>query len=340
MGVDRTTLSGTQTFHRRPAVSTRVHPGAARIARSPAQTLEARLGSHATQILIARAASQTKEETEEKKRPSITATAPTSVQHSKSTRLPLSVSKQRDPAELEAEGAARKGIRIQQGAAIQRSADTSVAHVDQLHLQRKAAAPISAPHADAATQRTIISEVVDISSGSFNPSERVKGEIEAQQHKGLIVRVAARGLAGEGQVKVKVDSTNKYDSMTRGSIPLLNPWTQQLGGMYLNFNVKNNAATGYASFKPGGGDTNDWLQALKKNSSMLGGLGLKVENLPTPVNKFESGKLTLGVTNLKVEVGGFLDAKFNVLVENANQPKIGASADVNIKGAVKGTLHL
>ena len=51
---------------------------------------------------------------------------------------------------------------------------------------------------------------------------------------------------------------------------------------------------------------NDWLQAVKKNSSLLGGLGLKVENLPTPVNKFENGKLTLGVTNLKVEVGGFL----------------------------------
>jgi hypothetical protein len=123
-------------------------------------------------------------------------------------------------------------------------------------------------------------------------------------------------------------------------MPLLNPWTQQLGGMYLNVTVQNNAVTGFASLKPGGGDRNDWLETIKKNSSLLGGAGLKVENLPTPVNKFENGKLTLGVTNLKVEVGGFLDAKFNALIENNKQPKIDATADINIKGVVKGTLTL
>ena len=119
-------------------------------------------------------------------------------------------------------------------------------------------------------------------------------------------------------------------------MPLLNPWTQQLGGMYLNFTVKNNAVAGYASLKPGGGDSNEWLHALQKNSSLLGGAGLKVEKIPTPVNKFENGKLTLGVKDLEVNVGGFLDAKFNVLVENANQPQIHATAKIKIQGMEDG----
>lgn len=209
-------------------------------------------------------------------------------------------------------------------------------------VQRKAAATESAPHDVNGGQRTVSSEVVDISTGVFNPSGKVQAEIDVQSSKSLIVRVKAKGLAGEGQIGVRADRGHQYDSITTGSMPLLNPWTQQLGGMYLNVTVKNNAVSGYASFKVGDGDRNDWVQALalQKNSSLLGGLGLKVENLPQPVNKFEGGKLTLGLTNLKVEVGGLLDAKFNVLVENANKPKIDATADINIKGMAKGTLAL
>ena len=39
-------------------------------------------------------------------------------------------------------------------------------------------------------------------------------------------------------------------------------------------------------------------------------------HLPVPVNKFDVGKPTLGVSHLKVEVGGFVDALFNLSVEN------------------------
>lgn len=229
---------------------------------------------------------------------------------------------------------------IQQGAAVQRSVDAPVTQSDQPQVQRKAAVPNSAPRNDANSQLIVSSQVVDISTGTFNPSEKVKGEIEALRHKGLIVRVVAKGLTGEGQVKIKADSSDKYDSMARGSMPLLNSWTQQFGGMYLNFSVKNNAIAGYASLKPGGGDPNDWVHALQKNSSLLGGVGLKVEKLPKPVNKFENGKMTLGITDLGVNVGGFLDAKFNVLVENANLPQIHATATIKIKGMEDGSLTL
>ncbi|NEW83835.1 MAG: DUF4157 domain-containing protein, partial [Mariniphaga sp.] len=185
------------------------------------------------------------------------------------------------------------------------------------------------------------SQVVDISANTFSPSAKIKEEIEAQGDKGLEVRVIVNGLTAEGHVKVRVDGKGNYSSVGKGSMAVQNEWMQQLGGIYINFSIKNNEISGgYASLKPGGGDTNDWLQSVKKNASLLGGLGLKVNNLPNPVNKFENGKLTLGVTGLKVEVGGFLDAQLNLLLENASKPKIDATADINVKGVAKGQLKL
>jgi hypothetical protein len=214
-------------------------------------------------------------------------------------------------------------------------------HANETPIQRSSTATVQRAPSAAPKEVIYSSEVVDISANTFSPSAKVKEEIEAQGHKGLEVRVIIKGLTAEGRVKIRVDSTGQYDSLGKGSMALLNEWTQQMGGMYLNFTVKNNAVSGgYASLKPGGGDTNDWVEALKKNSALLGGLGLKINNLPKPVNTFENGTLTLGVTGLKVEVGGFLDATFNLLLENANKPKIDATAQVDVKGAAKGELKL
>lgn len=229
---------------------------------------------------------------------------------------------------------------IQQEATVQRSVDPLTAHSDQPQVQRKAAVPNSAPGKDAANQPTVSSQVVDISSGTFNPSEKVKGEIEAQKHKELMVRVVVKGVTSEGQVKISANGKDKYGSLAIGFMPLLNPWTQQLGPMYLNFTVNNNAIVGYASFKQGGGTPNDWLDKVTKTPDLLGGAGLKVEKRPKLVNKFESGKLTLGMTDLGVNVGGFVDAKFNVTVENANIPNIHGTATIKIKGMAEGPLTL
>ncbi len=198
-----------------------------------------------------------------------------------------------------------------------------------------------ASHGPATDDAALSSEVVDVSSNVFSPSEKVKAEIEAQGRKGLLMRVIVKGVTGEGLIKIRVDSSKNYESIGSGSMPVLNAWAKQLGGMYLQFSVRNSEITGgYASLKERGGDRNDWLQYVQKNSALLGGLGLKIDNLPKPVNTFENGKLTLGVTNMKVEVGGFVDALFNVSLENAGKPKIDASANVNIKGIVQGQLHL
>ena len=420
MASERTALHKTAGPQRRPAASTSTQRRAGEIQRSPAQTLQQRVGNQASQILIARSrASQ-----------------------SDSTSLPGKVSRPHDPAELEAEETARKVMRTQTPSATgagtkqattgtaQRSAAASspapaatsssradvsggaplspavrsymeprfgtnfgnvrvhtsdsaaqqsanlnanaftvgdhvffgrnqyqpdsasgrelIAHelthtIQQgatasagSHVQRKAATPAAG---DKAPQQAVSSQVVDISGGVFAPSQTVKDEIAAQGNKGLLVRVVAKAWAGEGQVKARVDRGNQFDSMGKGSMPLLNPWLQEFGQMYFNFGVNNNVVTGFASLSPRGGNPADWFQTVKNNAGLLGGAGLKVAGkLPKVVNKFADGKLTLSLTDLNVEVGGFLDAQFKVLVENANKPQIEGSANVNVKG-VKGTVH-
>ena len=187
----------------------------------------------------------------------------------------------------------------------------------------------------------VSSEVVKITSNAFEPSQKVKDEIKATGGAGLDVRVVVNGLTSEGSVKIWARKEDNYESKGSGSMPLLNPWTQQLGGMYVNFHVTKSAITnGYAALKPHAENRSDWLGELKKNSCLLGGLGLKIENLPKPINSFDNAKLTLGLSNVKVEVGGFLDADFNLLVEDMNKPKIDGTASVKIKGIVEGKLQL
>ena len=241
---------------------------------------------------------------------------------------------------------------IQQGGVIQRAAEPSVTAIQQgSGLQRKAATPAGPTEAAgsasqqasaaAPTGLETSSQVVDVSTNTFSPSQQVQDEIEAQGRKGLDVRVIAKGVTSEGRVKVRSNKSKTFDLLGTGALPLLNAWTHQLGGMFVNFSVSNSRLKGgYASLKPHGADANDWLRAIQKDLSVLGGMGLKVGTLPRPVNSFDDGKLTLGVTDLNVELGGFLGAKFNFLLENAAKPKIDATAHVDIKGAAKGELRL
>ena len=216
---------------------------------------------------------------------------------------------------------------VQQGKAIQRQTSNASPNLQM--------APGASP------QAAVSSEVVDVSASIFQPSEKVKTEIAAQGKKGLEVRVILRGVTSEGRIKIRLDSRGNYQSLGRGSMLLLNDWAKQMGQMYINFSVKNNNITGgFASFTKGGGRSKDWLKVLKKNSAYLGGLGLNIGQLPKPVNSFENGKLTLGVNELKVVVGGYVDAKFNLLLENTNKPKIDATADIDVQGLAKGTLSL
>lgn len=225
---------------------------------------------------------------------------------------------------------------MQKGQATRKTAGTAPAG------QPAATSAIQKAPAPAGSAPAMSSEVVDVSGAVFSPSEKVREEIAGQGSKGLVVRVAAKGVTGEGQVKVRADRSKNYDSLGgKGSMPVLNPWAQQLGGLFVNFGIVNSEIKdGYASLKPAGGAKKDWLQAIKNNADLLGGAGLKINSLPETINTFENGKLTLGVTDVAVEIGGFLQAKFSIALENLATPKIAASAQVNVQGMAKGELKL
>lgn len=203
------------------------------------------------------------------------------------------------------------------------------------------AAKTNVPSGGAAiSARGASSGVVNVSSSLFEPSQALAEEIEKAGPRGLDVRVIAKGLTEEGLIKVRQKGAKRFDSIGRGTMRLLNPWTQKLGGMYLNFEIDNSAIkNGFASFKARGGEKDAWLQALKKNADLLGGLGLNIESLPKPVNKFEQGKLILGVSGAKVLVGGYVDAKFDLLLENMEAPRINGSAEIDIRPAGKAKLE-
>lgn len=211
-------------------------------------------------------------------------------------------------------------------------------------LQRKALSntPIQkAPVTEALTPAT--SEVVDISSGQFLPSEKVKTEIKQAGSAGLDVRVIVPGISREGKIKIRIDSNGSYDAVhgQKGYMPVLNPWATQMGGLYLRFTVKNNAVTGgFVSPAQKGGNPNDWIKKIKENAALLGGLGLKIGKLPNLVNEFNANSFRLGFTDGNIEVGGFIEAKFSFSLENGAKPKIDAIADVKVKGVAEGQLKL
>jgi DNA uptake protein ComE-like DNA-binding protein len=188
--------------------------------------------------------------------------------------------------------------------------------------------------------REVSSEVVDITSNTFQPSPKVQAEIEANGKSGLDVRVAIKGVTAEGRAKIRLTHTKKYETVHVGSMRLLNPWADQLGGLFINFSVKDSNIAGGASLKAGAVAGKDWLTALQNNAALLGGAGLHVA-VPKElslVNKLDGGKLILGVSNLKVEVGGFLHAVFNLALENAQSPKVDGTGDINVKGIAKGKI--
>ena len=217
---------------------------------------------------------------------------------------------------------------VQQGESIRRKGTDTANNPNKKETAAEAVAPTS-------------SEVVDISSGQFSPSEKVKAEIQDAGSKGLDIRVVVPSISDVGKIKIRLDSRGNYQAVggQRGYMPVLNPWAQQMGGLFLRFTVKNNEVSGgFVSPSLKGGNPNEWIKKIKENSTLLGGMGLKIGKLPKPVNEFSANSFRLGFTEGHVEVGGILDAKFNFFLENGAKPKIDGTADVNVKGVAKGQL--
>jgi hypothetical protein len=106
VAADRRVQHTSTMVERRPPVANTIQRSAAPATLSAARTLQARLGNHATQALVARSIAPAK----------VNVAAPVSPQLA-ARRLPTTVSKPTDPAELEAEETARKVMRMGQPSA-------------------------------------------------------------------------------------------------------------------------------------------------------------------------------------------------------------------------------
>ena len=190
--------------------------------------------------------------------------------------------------------------------------------------------------ATPAAPLTVSSEVVDISHGTFNPSEKVKKEIEeAKKSKsgGLDVRIRTGPYATASTIKVKKDG-EAYNAIGHAYLPLTNVWLQKIPGLVLRTDIQKNVVTGYVTVK-GADNAKAFINAIKKAESAIG-MGFHFKNAaaaPTVTNKLENGTLSLGFSDFTITIGGFFDLKLNLTLENLNTPVFEGSATMKLKGA-------
>ena len=214
---------------------------------------------------------------------------------------------------------------VQQGASMYRKENQEQTNTS---IQKKAPAAVpSAP---------VSSEVVDISKGTFSPSDNVKKEIEDKQSReGLDVRIKAGAFAEEGIIKV-AKKGESYHSVKQAYLQLKNPWLQKINALALRIDIKNNIVTGLVTIKGRGSDVSGWLAEIKKAESEIG-MGFhfsdKIPLQNNITNKLENGTLSLGFKDFTIIIGGFFDLNLNLELENMNTPVFDGSATVTLKGA-------
>jgi Domain of unknown function (DUF4157) len=218
---------------------------------------------------------------------------------------------------------------VQQGASVQRK---EIAARETSLIQK-------APGTVAAKPKS--SQVVDISKGSFSPSEIVKKEIEDAKHNGgLDVRIKAGVFAEEGIIRV-IKQGETYDSKSPAYLALTNTWLQKMPGLFLRIEVKNNVVSGFVSVKTGKSDIANWLQSIKKAEAEIG-MGFHFKGLPLQnniVNKLEGGTLSLSFKEFAISIGGFFDLNLNLEMANMSIPVFAGSAIMKLKGA-EGTVNV
>src|SRR5450432_2240770 len=212
---------------------------------------------------------------------------------------------------------------VQQGASVHRKENP--AHTDTSIQKRAPAAKPATP---------VSSEVVNISQGTFNPTETVKKEIEAAEHHGLDVRVKAGPFAEEGIIKI-VKKGESFESSEHGYLALTNVWLQKLPALVLRIDVKNNQVAGFVTLKTGRSDAASWLSEIKKAEAEIGmGFHFKAppgkENI---INKLEGGSLSLGFKDFAITIAGFLNMTLNFEMANMATPVFDGSATLTLKGA-------
>jgi hypothetical protein len=211
---------------------------------------------------------------------------------------------------------------VQQGAAVQKKTDPGLSNTK------------TADAANAADS----GEVVDISSGKFNPSANLAEAIKGAGRKGLDVNVSAGKLAGEGVIKVS-EKDGVMESLKNAYLPLNMPMFSAANPM-LAVRLANGEVSGFATI--GKSNAPEAIpQWLRKNGKALGWLtGIDVENvLSKATNTFENGVFTFTLNGIKVKVGGFATATMDLGFENM-QPSAHVTAELDINGVANGNLDI
>ncbi|PWV56938.1 DUF4157 domain-containing protein [Chitinophaga sp. S165] len=217
---------------------------------------------------------------------------------------------------------------VQQGAAVQKKADPTLSDaVQRAPATKPAAAPSAAP-----------GEVVNISSGSFNPSANLAEAIKAAGRKGLDVNINAGKIAGAGVIKVR-EKDGVMESLKNAYLPLNMPMFSAANPM-LAVRLANGEVSGFATI--GQSNAPEAIpQWLRKNGKALGWLtGIDVENvLSKATNTFENGTFTFTLNGVKVKVGSFAEANMDLGFVNM-KPSAQVSAELDINGVAKGNLEI
>ena len=227
---------------------------------------------------------------------------------------------------------------VQQGAAIQKKSDQGINSLSTNSSENSQVPNIQRDPAPAAAAATASGEVVNISSGAFNPSANLLEEIRATKNKGLDVNITAGKVAGAGTIKVR-EKDGVLESLKNAYLPLNMPMFSAANPT-LAVRLANGQVSGFGTI--GQSNAPDAIPAwLKKNGTALAWLtGIDVESITSKAtNTFENGAFVFTLNGVKVKVGGFANATMDVGFDNM-QPTAHVVADMDIKGMVQGNLDI
>lgn len=221
---------------------------------------------------------------------------------------------------------------IQQGASVQRKPDTSIAPPGIIQKSGP-----SAPGAAKGGPAGVPGEVVNIASGNFLPSARLKEKIKEAGDKGLEVNVSAGNVAGAGTMKV-YEKDGNYISKGTGYLPLKLGILQPANPM-LAVQMKDGKVSGFGTVGRSNSKNSipQWLRNDGKALTWLNGIDVK--SAPQATNTFENGNFNFWLNGVKVKVSKFADATLNFGVNNM-KPVANVAVDMDINGMARGNLDL
>ncbi|HVI43439.1 MAG TPA: DUF4157 domain-containing protein, partial [Chitinophaga sp.] len=222
---------------------------------------------------------------------------------------------------------------VQQGASIQKKPMLSPAPDSVQRAQSKEPAGAAAAH------DTPSAEVVNISSGTFNPSAKLHEEIKAAGEEGMLVRISGGKIAGAGIIRVREKEGILESVKKKAFLPLNVPLLAAMNPT-LAVSIESGEVKGFATVGEHEG-TRAVLQWIESHEGALSWLtGIDVGKVPAAVtNTFESGHFTFTANGINVKVGGFADATMDLGFTDM-EPAAHVITDIDIKGVATGHLDI